>query len=339
MSLNTHRTFPDRERDVILLKNLLKEAEKRIVKEFEKKSVQPLLTKIAVIPDEIDHNYNLDSLHIYISKKTKEIIRTTWPVTENKITIAETFDIRPLIKTMNRSEEYLILLLSQGGAKLYKALNDAVIDEILNNDFPFPKNPHYVTNNEKKSDSKLLDNLVREYFNTIDKAVIKVSQETELPCVIISTEENYNFLMQVSDNHETYIGHAPINYNKTETHHIAQQGWEIIKAWQVLRRSQAINEMKEAISKSLVLTDLREINQAAIDGRGDLLIIYEDFSKSTLMTDEELSIIKTNPSSQNSMDDLINKIAWDVLSKKGRVFFTTKEEIKDLGEIVLKTRY
>ena len=37
ISLNTHRTHPDNAQDVILLKNLLKEAEERLVNEFGKR--------------------------------------------------------------------------------------------------------------------------------------------------------------------------------------------------------------------------------------------------------------------------------------------------------------
>jgi hypothetical protein len=41
----------------------------------------------------------------------------------------------------------------------------------------------------------------------------------------------------------------------------------------------------------------------------------------------------------NAIDDITSTIAWEVLSKKGRIFFTSQDEIKDLGKIVLKTRY
>jgi len=41
----------------------------------------------------------------------------------------------------------------------------------------------------------------------------------------------------------------------------------------------------------------------------------------------------------NAIDDITSTIAWEVISKKGRVIFTSQDEIKDLGKIVLKTRY
>ena len=96
------------------------------------------------------------------------------------------------------------LLLSQSGVTLYNAVNDGISNEIKNDDFPFSENSHYVTDHDKRSDSKLMDNMVREYFNKIDKAVMKMYNETGLHCVVICTEDNYSRLMQVADKPAIY---------------------------------------------------------------------------------------------------------------------------------------
>ncbi len=98
ISLNTHRTHPDNVQDEILLKNLLKEAEERVTKEFGKGAAAGLLKKIGTVQSEIDANFNLDSLHVFLSDSTKEIVRTPWPVPQNIVHIAQSFAVRPLIK-------------------------------------------------------------------------------------------------------------------------------------------------------------------------------------------------------------------------------------------------
>lgn len=339
ISLNTHRTHPDNVQDKILLKNLLKEAEDRIVNEFGKRQVASLLEKLSVIENEIDVNYNMDSLHIFLSNDTKEIIKSAWSVNDNAVHISDTFAVRPLIKAYNRSEEYYILLLSQSGVNLYESLNDGITEEIKNDDFPFSENPHFNTNREKVSDSKHLDNLVREFLNKMDKAVVKVHHQTGLHCVVICTEDNYSRLMQVADKPNVYHGYVNIDYNNTAAHHIAKQSWEIIKELQRKRKTEAISEMKEAVAEGKVLTDLQEIYQAASDGRGDLLIVHQNFTQAVRMTTDRTFERITDVTKPNTIDDITSTIAWDVLSKQGRVFFTIQEEIKDLGEIVLKTRY
>lgn len=98
ISLNTHRTHPDSENDKILLKNLLNEAEERVVKEFGEKETANLVKKISGIQTEIDVNHNLDSLHIFVSNKTKEIVRLPQTVQQNSVQISNVFALRPLIK-------------------------------------------------------------------------------------------------------------------------------------------------------------------------------------------------------------------------------------------------
>lgn len=339
ISFNTHRTHPDNAQDVVQLKNSVKEAKERVVSEFDKKTVSPLLERLSEIENEIDENYNLDSLHIYLSNDTKEIIRSAWPVNEPGVYISNRFNILSLMKSTNRSEEYYILLLSQSGVILYNAINDAIVDEVVNDDFPFSENRHINTHKERESDSKHLDDLVREFLNKVDKAVVRMNKETGLNCVVICTEDNYSRLKQVADKPSIYIGYSGIDYNNTDKHIIAGQSWELVKDLQKSRRAQAIEEIKEAVAQGAVITDLQEIFQASNDGRGDLLMVHQDFSQAVLMTSDRTFELTNDRTKVDAIDDITSKIAWAVLSKNGRVFFTAKDEIKELGDIVLKTRY
>lgn len=339
ISLNTHRTHPETLKDEVVLKNLVKEAEDRVIEEYGKRPVTSLLERLEALDSKIDFNYNLDSLHIFLSNDTEEIIKSTWETSNEGVHISDSFAVRSLIKSYNRSENYLLMLLSQSGVKLYEALNDAIVDEIRNGDFPFSENQHYITHTDKASDGKQVDNMVREFLNKVDKALVKVHNETGLSCVVICTEDNYSRLQQVADKPALYLGYAAVNYNSTAPHQIAKQSWEIVEALQTQRRTDAIGEMKEAIAQGKVLIDLQEIYMASIDGRGDMLIVHQDFSQPVVMNDERTFVLADDASQPDTIDDITSNIAWEVLSKKGRVFFTSQDEIKDLGKIVLKTRY
>lgn len=340
ISMNTHRTHPDSENDKIVLKNMLSQAESQVIEEFGKREAAALLENINSIGDEIDVRFNLDSLHIFLSEDTKQYIRTSWPVDEDTMSISNSFALRQIIKAYNRSDEYLIMVLSQGGVKLYEALNDGITQEIKNEDFPFSETPYYVPSAAKGSDPKYVDNLVREFLNKVDKALLKVAQEEDLKCFVIATGDNYNKLQQVADSSEIYIGYAAIDYNNTEPHQVVNQSWETVKQLQEKRKAAAITEMREAVSQSKVLTDLQEIYRAAIDGRGDLLITRQDFSQAVKMVDNRsFERVDGDTASSEIIDDITSAIAWEVLSKKGRVVFTTQDEIKELGDIVLKVRY
>jgi hypothetical protein len=339
ISLNTHKTHPDNAQDIVQLKKLLRETEERVINEFGKRPVASLLTKLSEIQDEVDVNYNLDSLHIFLSNDTKEIVKSNLPIKENAVHISDSFNIRSLIKSHNRNQNYYILLLSQSGVNLYKANNDNVESEIENDDFPFPENKHYNTHSDKGSDPKHLDDLVREFLNKVDKAVVKMHHETDLNCVVVCTEDNYSRLMQIADQPSIYMGYSNIDYNHTANHQIAKQAWELMLKVQYQHRTEAIKEIKEAVAQGNVLTDLQEIFQASIDGRGEVLIVHDDFKQAVLMTSDRTFDLISDTTQNNVIDDITSQIAWEILSKKGQVYFTAQDEIKEIGDIVLKTRY
>ncbi len=339
ITMNTHRTHPDNSQDIIRLKNLCKEAETRLKAEFEKKTIAPLIEKLEQIPFEIDVNHNLESLQIYLSNKTKEIIKSIWKVKENKVYISDTFAIHSLIKEYNRSEDYLILLLSQSGVMLFEALNDFIVAEFQNDDFPIAENPHFHTEPLKISDPKAHDNMIREFLNKVDKAVVNINNQTRLNCVVICTEDNYSRLMQIADKPNIYLGYSNIDYNHIANHQISAQAWEIIKEKQKQHHIAVINEMKEAIGQSKVITDLPGIYRAVKEGKGDLLIVHNSFSQAVKMNNEFSFDLVEDVTQPNVIDDITSQIAWEVISKKGRVIYTDQDEMNTLGDIALKVRY
>ncbi len=339
ISFNTHRSAPENHQDEIQIKNLVREAEERVLQEFSKRDIQEILDRLHQLPKEMDLSKNLDSINIYLSKDTFEVIRTTWPVIHEGVFIDNTFAIRPLIKAMNRNEEYYILYLTQKGIHLYLALNDTIIKEITDEHFPYT---------ERKVTAAFMSNSgntdhtakKKEFFNQVDKAVQHAVAETDLPIVVIATEDNYNNYLSVADHPQIYTGNVSIEFNAPNLQlEIINGAWNFIKDLQYTRRTDCIEEMKEAISQGNVLTDLQEIYQAAIDGRGDLLIVHQDFQQAVRMIDDRTFDLVNDPNEVGTVDDITSNIAWEIISKKGRAIFTQQDEIKDLGTIVLKTRY
>ncbi|MCB9245941.1 MAG: hypothetical protein H6606_05875 [Flavobacteriales bacterium] len=339
ISMPTHRTHPDNLKDIILLKHLCKDAEVQLIERFGKRAVQDLLQKLQEVPDMIDPNYNLDSLHIFVAADTLEIVRSPWDTSYTGTQVSDQFALRPLIKGFNRSVEYLILLLSQSGVHLYHAQNDHILHEIHNPDFPFKENRFYNTHSDKGSDPKHLDDLVREFLNRVDKALVRVHNELGLEVVAIATTDNYIRLQQVADKPAIYLGMSSIDYNHISRHHIAAQAWTIVDESAYDRRQKAFNEILEAVSKGNVLTDLQEIYRAAIDGRGELLIVDESYTQPVRFTDSRSFDLVTEHTEDRIVDDITSVIAWQIIAHKGRVVFQDRDEVRNMGGIVLKTRY
>lgn len=339
ISMNTKQTFPANQQDVAELKKLLIEAHDHVTKEFGQYPVSNLLKKIENLEQEMDFSYNLSSMHLFLSDSTQEIVKSSWPTLRNVVSVAENFVIKPLIKDFNRIEEYLILVLSQTEVRLLRAINDTISGEIPVEDFPFDQNPHFLADQEKSGNSKQTDNFIREFFNNIDKAVLKIHHKTGMNVVAICTDNNWGKLLQVADKPTIYYGNVSINFNDTENQPIAAKAFKIVNAIQEKSRTKAIQEMKEAAGHGKMMTDLSHILYAIKAGRGELLITHDDYHQAVIMTGENSFDLVTDVTQPGVIDDITSEMAWEVIAKKGRAIFTNQEEFKSLGNIALKVRY
>ncbi len=336
ISLNTHRTHPDNQQDVILLKNLIKE----VVEKLKNTTGGPkLIDKITDLADSIDVNQNLDSLHLFVSDTVNEVIRSPLKVANNNTSVADRFSLKPIIKLLNRTELYYIMVLSQSGVKLYEATNDAVTGEVQNGVFPIPESPFFLENNTRKSDGKRADNQVREYLNQVDKALVELYNTSDKECVVICTEDNYSRLMQVADKPQIYIGYAAINYNDTAPHNVAKQAWQLVKAQIDKSRADAIEEVSKAVGTGLVYTDLAHIFRAVSEGRGDLLVCNSTYRQLAKVTGDTTIELLDTQDQNDSHDDIVSEIALRVIERKGRVVFIDPDMVNGLGDVALKLRY
>src|SRR5690606_35195093 len=133
--LNTHRTFPDNQKDALQLKNLVKETKNRLLSDFPEKEVADLIERLNTLADSIDHRQNLESLILFVSKEVAEFVRLPIPV-EDRVVIDHTFATRDLIRGLHHQTNYYILVLNQDEARLIEASNDKVVKE-LGSPFPF----------------------------------------------------------------------------------------------------------------------------------------------------------------------------------------------------------
>ena len=126
---------------------------------------------------------------------------------------------------------------------------------------------------------------------------------------------------------------------KNDNHSVAKDAWLVVHAAQQKERIELIKEIQVAIGHHKILTDLWAIFQAAKEGRGDLLIVQEDFKQAVKMTGESSFDLVNNNSLPRTIDDITCEIAREVISKKGRKNFTDLEEFKVFGNYSLKVRY
>jgi hypothetical protein len=95
-----------------------------------------VLEKLKAAEERINHDYNLDSLAIFVNPSFSRVIGLPIEISD-RVVIGDRFEIRPFLKAMQQSEHYYILTIARQKIRLLEAFNDILVREVKNNDFPF----------------------------------------------------------------------------------------------------------------------------------------------------------------------------------------------------------
>ncbi|RMG23720.1 MAG: hypothetical protein D6730_13940, partial [Bacteroidetes bacterium] len=329
--MNTHRTRPENQQDPIKLKNLVREAEERLLNMESSRELQPLIERLHQLQASIDHNYNLDSLLLFVNHELAEYVRLPIAVKE-RVVIDQSFATRDLIRAMHLSAAYYLLVLSKQQARLIEAFNNEVVQE-FEGDFPIENTQFFVTNKEEISDPRRHTNMLAEFFNRIDKVVNKSIKDHPLPVLLCTEEEHYHLYKRVADKKELLL-EPFLSGNRVEepAHAIVAAAWPIMEAWkkaQILQRKQ---ELQQAIGAQKVLTDVSEIYQAIKNGQVQSLFVEEGLIQPAVIEQEQVVFVSDQKLSQKEViDDIYDELMEECMRFGGEVVLLPDGELSQFG--------
>ena len=336
--LNTHRTKPDNLQDAIVLKNLVSEAEERLLAQFDKRFAGAVMNNLNEVVDTIDHNYNLESLVVFANSEMADFARLPIAV-ENRVVIDETFATRDLVRAMHQEVSYYVLVLSRQGARLIEAHTDKVVRE-LRELFPM-KNRLWTTSKKKQSMAAGSDVLIEEFFNRVDKAMNAMTSEHPLPVYLATETRNFDHYMAVADNKNRIAGHINQNRDNEKAHHIISAIWPQIQEETKKRQQERIVELQQAVSENKFISDLNEIWNSLHEGQGKTLFVKKNYFQHAAI-DSEGNITPLNgdlPKDKVIIDDLVDEMIEVNLAFGGDTVFISGEELNDFQNLALVTRY
>jgi hypothetical protein len=337
--LNTHRTRPDNQQDPIVLKNLLKEAEERLLAETDKRTAQELVVRLKELEKSIDHNFNLESLALFVNDSISEYTRLPISV-ENRVQIDQTFATRDLVRAMHREANYYVLVLSQQKVRLIEMFNDTVVSEV-GKPFPIENKDLYSTNSEELSDAARQTRLVAEFFNRVDKALNAVRKEHPLPVLICSEEGNYNQYLSVADE-KSSIYEQFLNGNRLDAtdHSIATEAWQIVQAITGQRILGRKAELEKSVSSGKFFSDINDIWRATQEGRIQTLFIEEGLFASGYISEDGIALSESiEKEMANVIDDVYDEVIEAVMRFGGDVVFLPSGELKNFNGCGAISRY
>ncbi len=334
--MNTNRTFPDNNKDSINLKNLITKVGKRIQKEYGENESTPMIIKLKKFASEFDHKYNLDSLMIFVSSDFLEFIRLPVKVNDS-VFISDKFAIKVLLRSIIQTENYYVLCISRKVIRLIEAINDSVILEINDNNFPMANESYIDSDDIRRAWANVYDNHAKEFFNKADKLVNEYNK-TKKPVVLAGDVRNISYYKEIADNNNIIIGHIEGNYDDAKTQEIVKSSYEIVLNFVLREQEKALEELNVAKKEQKLLLDINDIYVAAKEGRGAKLFVEKNYIQPAKIDNNKV-LLKNDASGSDVIDDIVNEIIDLVINSKGKVIFMEVNQLATYNKISLIIRY
>ncbi len=335
--LQTHRTFPDSDKDSIVLKNLIKEAEARLQEGYPKKIATDIIQKINDLAENINHRHNLESLVIFANENFIEFVRLPIHV-ENRVVIDTTFATRDLIRAIHQQVGYYVMVLSRDKARLIEAFDDKVVEEITDG-FPVLNLDLKPAQGIEGSIANRKTNLNLEFFNRVDKELVEVLKANPLSVIICTEESNFAEYLKIADRKEKIVGHLNGNRMQEAAHHIVDAAWPIAKQLNEEKIQERLSELHQAVNTHNFFTDYNEIWRAVNDGRGKTLFVKQGYFQPARLKCDEIELVSPGNSIQGNVDDIIDEMIERNLRSGGDTVFVHNGDLETFQGLALVTRY
>ncbi len=349
-----HRTMPDRQQDPIRFKNLVRKAMDRLLEEFSKRDVAPLLAQLDDVVTRIDYTKALDGLVLFANHDIVVYYHVPFPV-EERLHIDKNFDIKPLLYGLNRSPRYWVLTLSRNACRLFSGIGDQlteIIEPTADNygnpvsGFPLndlgPEEHQRLAIASGDKDAQYFDNRRKEFFRFIDKSLARFIEADPLPLILLGDEQDLSAFDQVS-HHKKYIivKHAG-NHDRDTAYTLAHQVWPHVQAYLDKEREQLVASIPDAIGRLHFAFDIHPVWRMAHEGRIQILFVEDNFhiaGRINLDNPQQFVIEEHTGIGPESIDNIVDELIELVFIKRGHVVFVQSGTLAPYKHIAAILRY
>ena len=353
-----HRSGPETQQDLIRFKNLIREAEERLItRGIPAPEARELLESAQkLLQGDLFHQHQSDGLAMFLSP---EVFRTYMLpfVFKELVIVTDRFHIRPLLPLLSGDGRYYILALSQNKVRLLQGTHYSVnevsladvpknLAETLRDDDSWKElQMHSAISGGQGTFSSVTHGSevdsrenIKRYFRRIDKGLHELVRDERVPLVLAGVDYLHPIYKEVNTYPhlmEAGVGGNPERLGAKELH---AQSWTVIRPYFQKAQQEAVNRYKEFASSGRASNRVRKIILAASHGRIELLFVIPDLQQWGTFdpgTDE----IHLHKKEKTGDEDLLEFAAIQTLLNGGTVYMVGAEKMPDTDPLAAVFRY
>ncbi|WP_018616436.1 hypothetical protein [Segetibacter koreensis] len=348
----THRLSPERRADPVEVERMVNKAKEYLQYKYEKDEIKPLIESLDQLYGQIDFDHNAEGIGLFVSPNFKQQVQFFFPV-EEKVIITDSFEIRDLLYQDYYLQPYLVLLLTEKEAKLYKGKLNA-LEEINDVHFPMKHEDDYEYNRPSRGSSYVGNAFTKEFER--DKSQLEEMRYedflqqadevlntyvTDNTCLIVAgANKDVSYFNNITK-HKNIAGEMHGNYTYMPLKELAALTWEAMRAFLDEAKQKLVREFEEKIGQRHGIAGITDIWKAVKEGRGLKLLVEKDFRLSGFLIKNDDYNLYLHPVREDYtiLPDAVNTLIETALEKDEEVTLVANGALAAHQHIALITRY
>ena len=274
----THRRAPENQADPILIKNLVSQAEAKVLELGDKRQMAQVLENLESAAAAVSFAHTTDGLALLVSEKGFLVFYLHHAPNE-QLSVGSEFALAELAKTVSKSWEYHLLVLSESPTRLFKGERDSLTE--IEGDFPIEHDgrggSQGLPTGFGQRTSVVEDEEHRKFFRSVSDALSKVQAEEKLPLVVTGVTRFQAFWADVAPSQSADLI-IDGSYDFMSEAELLEKCWPEIQAYFRAANKLAVTELDAARSQKLYVGGFAEVLEAAAAGRVATLVVSDDES-------------------------------------------------------------
>ncbi|MDQ3393574.1 MAG: hypothetical protein M3512_05610 [Bacteroidota bacterium] len=348
--------------DQIMLKNQVQKL-KNILSDKGLQDVQ-IVKLLKPVTDLLDDNgfwrHQSQGLAIFLSEDFFKYFRLP-QIFQETCMVSGSFHLKQLLPLLNGNGEYYILALGLSKTKFYRANRDSIEELDLGKDVPdnleesmkyteieksvqfhsgagsggFGGNSgrggsgifHGQAKGIQRDDRKIY---LGEFFRKVDHGIFEVLKEKDAPLVLLGVD--YLHPMYKAESSVKTIFEKGVETSPDEMHvkDIHSRTWELVEPNFNQEKEEIINKYNEFAGTGRTSYDLKNIVNAAVNGRVESIFIAKDACKWGVYKEDGAELnVEIHEDYQENDDCLVSMSAVTTVLNGGKAFLVEKDELPE----------
>ncbi|WP_433086073.1 hypothetical protein ACQP1P_12250 [Dactylosporangium sp. CA-052675] len=336
----THRTAPENLQDPIRLRNLLAEARRRLEHDetVPREVATQVYDEIATAAGQVDMRHTGDGLAVFASPGQVHVRVLDSPVQE-RVVIAETFEVRDVVADAARRHRYWAVVLSEQPTRLWSG-DGAELVEVTTHGFPFTHEGMGLPRDYGQEPSKHERERHRRFFRDIATALGEVDRLDPRPVFVLGVDRYLAHF--AAEWPRPFAGTVLGNYDHAGAHEVYELLAPRLAAYTAMEQVSALEALDAARGANRFAAGLAECWSLAHQGRGAHLLVEESFHSPAWVHDDHLHPPDQEPHRDGPgvlLDDAVDDIVETVVRQGGEVTFVGDDSLAGDGRIALIVRF